>query len=44
MPQPPAVGAPAPDFPIIDSKNKETSLREVVKQNVVVLVFYVGYT
>jgi len=44
MPQPPAVGAPAPDFPIIDTDNNETTLREVAAQNVVVLVFYIGYT
>ena len=43
-PQPPAVGDPAPNFPIIDQQNNETSLREVAKKNAVVLVFYIGYT
>lgn len=42
-PQPPAVGDPAPNLPIIDQKNNETSLHEVVKKNPVVLVFYIGY-
>ena len=42
-PQSPGVGDPAPNFPIIDQKNNETSLHEVVQKKTVVVVFYIGY-
>ncbi len=42
--QPPPVGAPAPDFPLFDTNNNESSLREVLKEKTVVLVFFIGYT
>jgi len=44
LPLPPAVGAPAPDIPLFDGDGKESSLREVLKQKIIVLVFYIGYT
>lgn len=43
-PTPPAVGATAPDIPLFDGDGKESSLREVLKDKTVVLVFYIGYT
>ncbi len=42
--KPPAVGDPAPDIPLFDPKNNESSLREILKEKIVVLVFYIGYT
>jgi peroxiredoxin len=42
--QPPAVGDRAPDIPLFDSQGKESSLRDVLKDKTVVLVFYIGYT
>jgi hypothetical protein len=42
--QPPAVGDAAPDIPLFDGQGKESSLREVLKDKIVVLVFYIGYT
>ncbi len=43
-PQPPAVGAAAPDFPLADPQNKETTLQKIARDSIVVLVFYIGYT
>jgi hypothetical protein len=43
-PQPPPIGSPAPDIPLFDQQGKESSLREALKDHVVVLVFYIGYT
>lgn len=44
MPEPPAVGAPAPDFPLADSQSNHTTLRKIVQDKIVILVFYIGYT
>jgi peroxiredoxin len=38
------VGATAPDIPLFDGDGKESSLRQILKDKVVVLVFYIGYT
>ena len=43
-PQPPAVGAAAPDFPLADPQNKATTLQQIARDTIVVLVFYIGYT
>jgi peroxiredoxin len=44
MPEPPAVGAPAPDYPLADPQSNHTTLRKILQDKIVVLVFYVGYT
>ena len=44
MPDPPAVGTPAPDFPLGDLQNTPTTLQQIVQDTIVVLVFYIGYT
>lgn len=41
---PPPLGAPAPDLTLFDGQGNESGLREILKEKVVVLVFYIGYT
>ena len=43
-PQRPQVGAPAPDCPLLDGRGGGSSLRQVLKEKLAVLVFSIGYT
>lgn len=39
----PLIGKPAPDFTLIDAHDQQTSLKDILRDGPVVLVFYYGY-
>ncbi len=43
MPEPPAEGTPAPNFPLDDSQDNPTTLRHIVWDTIVVPVLSIGY-
>lgn len=40
----PALGIPAPDFPLWDLEQKETSLRQIISQNLYTVVEFGSFT
>jgi hypothetical protein len=40
----PAVGEPGPDFPLWDVEQKETSLRQIISQNLYTIVEFGSFT
>lgn len=40
----PALGEPAPDFPLWDLEQKETSLRQIISQNLYTIIEFGSFT